>query len=145
VMNLLPEGVDIEVKLAALLHDVLEDTEYSRQELSKKGYSKRTLDAVELVTKKRNDPRTYGEFIADIIQSGNRDAMQIKFADISHNSSPERLEAFSQKKRAYKIKKYTKPLEALRLALGYGENGELHPDVPTLRIGKRNSFEPPFS
>ncbi|MEI9902771.1 MAG: hypothetical protein WDN06_01410 [Asticcacaulis sp.] len=37
VMKRLPEGADHEVKLAALLHDVLEDTPYTRQNLLDRG------------------------------------------------------------------------------------------------------------
>src|SRR5579871_5855288 len=63
VMKRLPVEVDDEVRLAALLHDVLEDTAYTRRQLSEMGYSERTLDAVELVTLKSGDMRTYAEKI----------------------------------------------------------------------------------
>jgi len=116
VMNRLPANVDIEVKLAALLHDVLEDTPYTRQQLSGMGYSKRTLDTVEMVTHKAGDQRTYAEKIGGIIASANKDAIQVKLADMSENSDPARLALLDPAKREYLLEKYSAPLRALRQA-----------------------------
>jgi (p)ppGpp synthase/HD superfamily hydrolase len=119
VMNRLPSDADDELKLAALLHDVLEDTPYTRQQLSAMGYSNRTLDAVELVTKKPGDQRTYSEKINGIIASGNRDAIQVKFADVSENSDPARLALLKPAERNRLLKKYSRPLlQALQQAVG---------------------------
>ena len=117
VMNRLPAEVDVEVKLAALLHDVLEDTPYTRQQLSEMGYTERTLEAVELVTHQPGDQRTYAEKISGIIASANRDAIQVKLADMSENSDPARLELLDPAKREYLIEKYSAPLRALRQAV----------------------------
>jgi (p)ppGpp synthase/HD superfamily hydrolase len=119
VMKRLPIEVDDEVKLAALLHDVLEDNKlYTRQLLSEMGYSERTLDAVELVTfNKPGDQRTYAEKIDGIIASGNKDAIQVKFADMSENSDPARLALLDPAKRANLLEKYSAPLKALRQAV----------------------------
>ncbi len=117
VMRRLPAGVDDEVRLAALLHDVLEDTPYTREQLSALGYSERTLDAVEWVTQKPGDPRSYPEKIAALIAGGNRDALQVKLADMSENADPERLAKLDPESRAHFARKYTAPLEALRAAL----------------------------
>jgi len=117
VMGRLPEGVDDEVRLAALLHDVIEDTGYTREQLAAMGYSKRTLDAVELVTLKEGDARPYAEKVQAILASGNRDAIQVKYADMSENSDPERLALLPAERREFFLKKYTGPLAALRAAL----------------------------
>jgi (p)ppGpp synthase/HD superfamily hydrolase len=117
VMKRLPGDVDDEVRLAALLHDVLEDTPYSRQQLSEMGYTERTLDAVELVTHKSGDQRTYAEKINGIIASANRDAIQVKLADMSENSDPARLALLDPAKREYLLEKYSAPLKALRQAV----------------------------
>lgn len=50
VMARLPVDASIELKHAALLHDVLEDTGYSRQMLLDRGYSDKVLDIVAAVT-----------------------------------------------------------------------------------------------
>jgi len=117
VMNRLPVGVDDEVRLAALLHDVIEDTPYTREQLAELGYSERTLTAVDLVTQKPGDTRSYPEKIAAIIASGNRDALQVKLADMSENSDPVRLALLDPARRDHFVRKYAAPLQALRAAL----------------------------
>ena len=117
VMNRLLEDCDHEVKLAALLHDVLEDTAHTRADLQVLGYSKRTLDAVELLTLKPGDARPYPEKINVLIASGNRDAVMVKFADMSENSDPVRLAALSPDLRQHFETKYARPLLALKAAL----------------------------
>jgi len=117
-MHRLPKNADIEVKLAALLHDVLEDTHFTRSQLSEMGYSDRTLNAVELVTQKSGDERSYAEKIDGIIASGNRDAIQVKFADMSENTDPVRLAALRPEDRARFEKKYAVPKASLIAALG---------------------------
>ena len=122
VMNRLPAGIDDDVRLAALLHDIIEDTPFTRQQLAGLGYSERTLDAVDLVTQKPGDTRSYPEKIAAIIASGNRDAIQLKLADMSENSDPARLAVLEPARRDYFIRKYSGPIEALRHAVAaYGE------------------------
>ena len=81
VMHGLPLDPADEIKIAALLHDVLEDTPVTRDQRAAMGYSIRTLDAVELVTIKRGDARTYAQKIDALIASNNRDAITIKYAD----------------------------------------------------------------
>jgi hypothetical protein len=117
VMNRLPEGADLEVKLAALLHDVLEDTKYTRAHLRSMGYSNKTLNIVELVTQRPGDSRSYGERIATLIASANKDAILVKFADMSENTDPERLAALPPEVRKHLENKYTKPKQALANAL----------------------------
>ncbi len=117
VMRRLPADVDDEVRLAALLHDVIEDTPYTREDLAAMGYSARTLEAVDWVTQTPGDTRSYPEKIAAIIAGGNMDAIQVKFADMSENADPERLARLDAESRAYFIGKYAAPLEALKAAL----------------------------
>jgi (p)ppGpp synthase/HD superfamily hydrolase len=117
VMHRLPDDVDDDVRLAALLHDVIEDTPFTGQNLADMGYSERTLNAVELVTKTPGDPRSYAEKIDAIIASGNKDAIQLKLADMSENTDPGRLAVLRPEEREFFLKKYTLPLCALRSTL----------------------------
>ena len=117
VMRRLPPGVDDEVRLAALLHDVIEDTAYTREALSALGYSQRTLDAVDWVTQAPGDARPYAEKIDALIAGGNRDALQVKLADMSENADPVRLARLDAESRDHFTRKYTAPLAALRAAL----------------------------
>jgi (p)ppGpp synthase/HD superfamily hydrolase len=65
--------------LAALLHDTVEDTDLTLSELQRLGYNAQVLDVVELVTKDKS--LNYEGNIRRIIQSGNKLAMMVKFAD----------------------------------------------------------------
>lgn len=91
VMNRLPPDVSDEVRLAALLHDVVEDTDYDIPYLRTMGYSETTLDIVTLVTRNKDDGKTYLEWIQTIADSGNIGAIRVKKADNEENSDPERI------------------------------------------------------
>lgn len=64
---------------ACLLHDILEETLYTRKNLENLGYSKETLDIVDLVTKDTN--LSYEENITRIIDSNNVNAAFVKYCD----------------------------------------------------------------
>lgn len=117
VMKRLPEDTDVEVKLAALLHDVLEDTPKTREDLLEMGYSERTVRAVEAVTKKKGDPHSYEEWIDLIIASGNADAILVKYADMSENFDPERIAKLPPDLQSKLSKKYSGPLKKLKAAV----------------------------
>ena len=117
VMRRLADDADHEVKLAALLHDVIEDTPYTREDLAQMGYGARTLDAVEAVTQKPDDTRPYADKLASLIAGGNRDALLVKFADMSENADPDRLALLDPETRDRFIRKYSAPLQALKMAL----------------------------
>jgi (p)ppGpp synthase/HD superfamily hydrolase len=128
VMERLPHDCDLEVKLAALLHDVLEDTSYTRADLADMGYTKRTLDIVELLTHKpvvghkpkRSDEQAIADYAAEIdslIATGNRDAVLVKYADMSENFNPARLAVLPAEKRHWFERKYGEPYKALEAAL----------------------------
>lgn len=65
--------------LAALLHDVVEDTEYVLEDLQQR-YCDSVVQAVDLLTKKQ-DGLNYAEYVQTIIDSGNLVAMLVKLAD----------------------------------------------------------------
>ncbi len=96
--------------IAALLHDVIEDTEYDRDSLSKMGYSDNVLDMVQLVTKDKT--LDYDQNIQRIINSGNIGAMMVKFADNLVNFTGDK--SHWETKRAEKAqKKYMKSMNDL--------------------------------
>lgn len=91
VMKLLPEDATEDEKHAALLHDVVEDTDHTIETLRARGYSEDTLVMVDFVTRDKNDGRSYMDWIRSIVASGNRGAMRVKLADNRHNSDPARI------------------------------------------------------
>lgn len=70
------------LKVVAVLHDTLEDTDISEFRLIEL-FGGNVVNVVKIVS--NFEKKTYELFIDDIINSGNRNAILIKIADISHN------------------------------------------------------------
>ncbi len=88
-------------RATALLHDVIEDSNYSTEKLKEKGIPSKIIDAVLLLTKNKNE--TYEQFIARV--KSNKLAREVKKADIEDNINILRLKAINQKDLE-RIKKY---------------------------------------
>jgi len=102
-------GVPEHVQIAALLHDVVEDTEITLEHLRGAGYDPRTIHLVDLLTKKKG--QSNDEYYSLIRQS--EDAVLIKLADVYHNSDEERLAALPAETRIRLRDKYSKAILAL--------------------------------
>jgi len=70
-------------KQVALLHDVLEDTGWTYDDLIRVGFSNEVVEAVRLLT--RSGGVTYFDYIRSIIDSQNDIAIKVKIADLRHN------------------------------------------------------------
>ncbi len=81
------EGDD--AKLIGLLHDTLEDTEMTREELLKLGYSEHIVSSIEVLTRKEKED--YSDYIDRIVASNNKDALNVKLADLNHNMDISRI------------------------------------------------------
>lgn len=92
VMTLV-EKADEELQCIALLHDVIEDTKTTFQDLRDLGFTDRVIQAVAALTKMPG--QTYDEYKKGVFQ--NRDAMLVKAADLTHNSDIRRLKGISDK------------------------------------------------
>lgn len=86
-----------EEKVVALLHDVVEDSEYCIGDLIEEGFSRAVLEAVADLTKK-ND-MTYFEYIEDI--GCNELATRVKLAELDDNMDEVRVSKMSFK--TYKL------------------------------------------
>ena len=81
---------DVSIAIVGLLHDVLEDTYITEQELLRRFPMKiDEIEALELLTRK--DGVSYDDYITSIIKSENKIAILVKFYDLIHNSSLDRL------------------------------------------------------
>lgn len=114
-------------RVAALLHDTIEDTEITAEDLIEIGFPGEIIEIVKLVTKKKIDRTNmtkeeklilYNEEIDGIINSGNIHAIRLKEADMSDNYNPERLKKLSADKQAWFDEKYGKQLTKLRNVKG---------------------------
>ena len=80
-------------KIAAVLHDVVEDTEWSLADLQAEGFSDEVLVAIGLLTSQPH--MTYEQFIEEI--APNPLARKVKLADIAHNMDVRRLPTITMK------------------------------------------------
>ena len=95
--------------IVALLHDVVEDTEYTLDELRDMGFPAEAMDALALMT---HDPRVpYLDYVAAIRK--NPIARAVKLADLRHNSDLSRLDVIDEKALA-RIEKYRKAVALLQ-------------------------------
>lgn len=92
---------DEETTVVALLHDVIEDTEYTIEDLQKAGFSQNVISAIALMT---HDPQVpYMEYVRAI--KSNPIARAVKLADLRHNSDMTRLDIITQRDEE-RAKKY---------------------------------------
>jgi len=74
--------------MTAVLHDVVEDTDVTLDQLKKQGYPKQVLEALDCLTR-RKDHETWGEFIERVC--ANPIATRVKLADLEDNMDVRRL------------------------------------------------------
>ena len=107
----LAEQMDDEIStVCALLHDVIEDTELTSQDLLQMGFPQEVLDVLELLTHDAAVP--YMDYVKKI--SKNPIATKVKIADLLHNSDTTRLDHLDE----YAIKRNQKYQEALCILRG---------------------------
>jgi len=96
--------------VTALLHDVVEDTDYTIEDLETMGFGKDVCDALRLLTHDKNVP--YMDYVRRIKE--NPIAAAVKIADLRHNSDLSRLDYVTDADRE-RVKKYH---EAIRILTG---------------------------
>ena len=98
---------DEKTTIVALLHDVIEDTSYTLQDLRAMGFNQEVLDAIALMTHDNNVP--YMEYVAKIRE--NPIARTVKLADLRHNSDLTRMDEITETE----LKRVEKYKAAMRL------------------------------
>ena len=107
-MILQRNGCDEDIVAAGILHDVVEDTNVTFDELEKE-FSPEIIEALKLLTHDKNVD--YLEYVRKI--KNNPIARKVKLADLYHNSDPNRMENPTQKDLERK-EKYRKAIEILK-------------------------------
>ena len=97
-----------ETTIVALLHDVVEDTDYTLEDLATMGFEPVIIDALKLLTHDEDTP--YMDYVRAI--KNHPIAKTVKLADLKHNSDLTRLDAVDEKALARR-EKYLKALELL--------------------------------
>lgn len=97
-----------DAKAAAWLHDVLEDTEVTAEDLAVAGIPANVVDAVLALTRRSGE--SYEAYLARVAE--NPLAVQVKLADLEHNSDLSRIPHPTERSRA-RAEKYRRAQEFL--------------------------------
>ncbi|MBQ7063293.1 MAG: bifunctional (p)ppGpp synthetase/guanosine-3',5'-bis(diphosphate) 3'-pyrophosphohydrolase [Firmicutes bacterium] len=97
-----------ETVTVALLHDVVEDTDYTLQDLADMGFPPAVTEALALLTHDKSVP--YMDYVATI--KANPIAREVKLADLAHNSDLSRLDKVDEK-ALRRAEKYRRAIELL--------------------------------
>lgn len=97
--------------VCALLHDVVEDSDVTFDDLEKYGYPIEIIDALKLLTHNNDDD--YFDYVRKVCT--NKLALKVKIADLKHNSDLSRLDVIDEwaLKRQEKYKKALKLIKEL--------------------------------
>ena len=100
---------DEDSTVAALLHDVVEDTSWTLNDLEERGFGPEVIEALRLLT--HADETEYLDYVRAL--KGNPIARKVKLADLAHNSDRTRLEGEPTEKDLARYRKYQKAREIL--------------------------------
>ncbi len=97
-----------ETVAVALLHDVIEDTDYTLEDLKAMGFPDSVTEALAPMT--HDDSVPYLDYVAKL--KNNPIAKAVKLADLMHNSDLSRLDVVDDK-ALERVEKYKKAIELL--------------------------------
>lgn len=95
--------------VVALLHDIVEDTDVTLEQLDMTGFPQEVLDALRVLT--HSSGVDYFKYIEEI--GKNEIAIDVKLADLEHNSDLSRLDEITEKDIA-RVEKYKKSMVYLK-------------------------------
>jgi (p)ppGpp synthase/HD superfamily hydrolase len=95
-------------QIIAVLHDVVEDTDWTMEQLQQEGYNREILDALDCLA--RRDGEEYGDFIKRVKQ--NPLSVKVKVADLEDNLDVSRLKGVTDTD-AKRLEKYQQALKML--------------------------------
>lgn len=99
---------DEKTTIVALLHDVIEDSSYTLEDLRDMGFEQDVLDALAMLT---HDPAVpYMDYVAEIKK--NPIARTVKLADLRHNSDLTRLDEINET-ALKRVEKYKAAMQLL--------------------------------
>ena len=108
-LRVMEMGKTEEEKIVGVLHDVIEDTDWTFEALAEEGFSKDVIDALRCVTK-LSENENYDDFIERVKK--NPLAVAVKINDLSDNMDIRRLPYLSDKD-VKRLKKYLKAYKKL--------------------------------
>lgn len=127
VMNM---GVTDDEMIVGVLHDVVEDSDWTFDRLAAKGFSTEVIEALRCVTK-LSESESYDKFIERI--KANPLAVKVKLNDLMDNMDVRRL-AYISEKDMKRLRKYLKAYKQLL--------GEPTYSVEACRVDYPNAYMP---
>ena len=106
--HLAEQMTDEATTIVALLHDVVEDTDYTLEDIAAMGFGPDVTGALALMTHDKSVP--YLDYVARL--KGNPIARAVKLADLAHNSDRSRLGEID-KKTEKRLEKYAAAVKLL--------------------------------
>jgi (p)ppGpp synthase/HD superfamily hydrolase len=76
-------------RMVAVLHDVIEDTDVTLDDLRKAGYPDRIVEAVDAISRRKDAGESFSQYIQRVKR--NPLATRVKIADLKDNSNLDRL------------------------------------------------------
>ncbi|CAM4169626.1 HD domain-containing protein [Saccharibacillus endophyticus] len=107
-LRLMLKALTEEEQIAAVLHDTIEDTDLTLDDLRKEGFSDEIVEAIDRLS--RREEETYHEFILRIKE--NRLAARVKILDLQDNMDLTRIKKPSEKDQK-RLLKYSRALDTL--------------------------------
>ena len=108
-LHLAEQMDDEDSTIVALLHDVVEDTDYTIKDLKGMGFGDAVIEAIDLMTHSPGVP--YMDYVKEIAK--NPIARKVKLADLNHNSDLTRLNHEPTSHDHERVEKYKKAIELL--------------------------------
>lgn len=96
-------------RIVALLHDVVEDSEWTLDDLRQEGFSEEILTAIDAITQRANE--SYEQFIERIAKHPL--ATRVKCADLEENMNLSRIKQPTEKDRQ-RVEKYQTVYQRLK-------------------------------
>jgi (p)ppGpp synthase/HD superfamily hydrolase len=107
-LRVMEMGKSEDEKIIGVLHDVIEDTPLTIDDIAKEGFSTEIIDALQCVTKLHNE--TYAHFISRVLT--NTLAIKVKINDLKDNMDITRLSKITDKDLE-RIRKYQRAYNRL--------------------------------
>lgn len=113
LFSVMMKGKTDEEKICGILHDLVEDTPWTFDQLRKEGFSEKIIAALECVTKKSED-ENYDDFIQRILP--NPLAVRVKMNDLEDNMDVRRIPELNED-ALKRLNKYLKAYNLLKAHL----------------------------
>lgn len=121
LLRLFPDATLAE-RHAAWLHDSLEDTPTTAEDLAARGYDPAVV-AIVIALTKPDDVPSYQAWIERLAAGGFVSAMRVKLADLSDNGDPVRLAKLPPEKAQSLMQRYGRAMATLSAALEAARRG----------------------